>query len=204
MEKGKFIVFEGIDGSGKTTQSNMIYNKLLNEGKKVFKTFEPTNRPIGKLLRTYLSGEIKADSKTLAGLFASDRLDHFLNDDDGIVKLYNEGYIIICDRNYFSSLAYQDDNDEDFVLNLNSKVREILKPDCHIFIDLKPCDALKRIKKSRENIDIFENEKELNRIYNNYKKYFKRLENEEKIVLIDGDKSLEEIHKDVINCLDNI
>lgn len=186
MKKGKFIVLEGIDGSGKSTQSRMLTRKLQAKGIDVFETLQPTFGDIGKLLRRYLSGELTADPKVLAGLFASDRLNHLLCS-GGILEAYNQGKTIICDRNYFSSLAYQDDNDGDFVLDINQKAREILKPDVHIFIDLKPIDALNRIKESdREFTEIFENEKELNRIYANYHKYFELLKDEENIIKIDG------------------
>lgn len=204
MLKGKFIVFEGIDGSGKSTQSTLLYNKLLSQNVKAHKTFEPTNRPIGTLLRQYLKGEYLADKKVLAGLFASDRLDHFLNQEDGIVKLVNDGVTVVCDRNYLSNFAYQADEDVNFVPSLNKKVREILKPDAHVYIDISTKVALERILKARENIDIFENEKALNEISENYKKYFKLLENEENIIIVDGNRSEQEIACDVYQRLSHL
>lgn len=197
MLKGKFIVFEGIDGSGKSTQANLLYRRLIEQNIDTHKTFEPTNRPIGTLLRTYLKGELSCDTKVLAGLFASDRLDHFLNEDDGIIKLVNNGVTVVCDRNYLSNFAYQADEDENFVPSLNQKVRDMLKPDAHIFIDISTEVALDRIKKNRDVIDIFENEKALKEISANYKKYFKILENEEKIIVIDGNRDEKAIADDV-------
>lgn len=198
MLKGKFIVFEGIDGSGKTTQSTLLYNKLIEKNIKVHKTFEPTNSPIGKLIRQYLSGENKGQQMALAGLFASDRLDHFFNGEQGIVNLINSGVTVVCDRNYLSNFAYQfDENDEDFVPLLNQKVREILKPDVHIYIDTSIDVAMSRILKTRENIDIFENKKSLEKISSNYKKCFEKFKNEENILIINGNLSENEIAEEV-------
>ncbi|MFI3227314.1 MAG: dTMP kinase [Clostridia bacterium] len=204
MLKGKFIVFEGIDGSGKSTQSALLYNKLCSMDIKSHKTFEPTNRPIGSLLRKYLKGELSCDKKVLAGLFASDRLDHYLNDEDGIIKQVNNGVTVVCDRNYMSNFAYQADEDEDFVPSLNEKVRGMLKPDAHVFIDVSIDEALDRIAKNRENIDIFENKKALTQIRENYKKYFEIFKNEENIIIIDGNRSEQAISDEVFSKLSHL
>lgn len=196
---GKLIVFEGVDGSGKSTQSTLLYNKLKEQNMLVSKTFEPTNRPIGTLLRKYLCGELTADKKVLAGLFASDRLDHYLNEDDGILKLINDGFTVICDRNYLSSFAYQADDDENFVPSLNKKVRELLKPDLHIFIDVSVDVALERIAKSRDNIEVFENRQSLIDIRKNFDNVFNKFKNEENILIVDGNKSPDELSNDIFN-----
>lgn len=196
---GKFIVFEGIDGSGKSTQSDMLCNKLKSENILVTKTFEPTNGEIGTLLRKYLRGEISTDKKVLAGLFASDRLDHFLNAENGIIKLISDGYTVICDRNYLSNFAYQADEDENFVPMLNQKARELLKPDIHIYVDVSIDVALERISKSREDIDVFENKQSLLEVTSNYKKIFKQFKNEENILIVDGNKSVDEVAEDIFN-----
>ncbi len=194
MNKGKFIVLEGIDGSGKSTQCELLCAKLA-EKYSVHKTFQPTKDEIGSLLRKYLIGEYEADNLVLATLFASDRLNHLLKK-DGLLERYNRSEIIVCDRNYFSSFAYQGTED-DFVIEINRKAREILKPDLHIFIDVDVKTALKRINENRDSTEIFENEQKLTSVYNNYIKYFKKLENEENIIFIDGNRSLEEISNEI-------
>ena len=90
MKKNLFIAFEGIDGSGKSTQVKMLAEKLISEGHKVYTTFEPTDSPIGSIIRNIMKGRMQADHKTIAGLFVADRLDHLLNEVNGIVKKMKE------------------------------------------------------------------------------------------------------------------
>lgn len=196
INKGKFIVFEGIDGSGKSTQAKLLTDKLEQKGINVYKTFEPTTSSIGSLIRLYLAGELKCDKSVLASLFASDRLDHFLSK-NGIMNKVENGISVICDRNYLSNIAYQYDEDEDFALKMNYKVREMLKPDIHIFIDVEPKLALERILNVRKNIDIFENEQSLIQIKANYLKCFEKLKDEENIIIIDGNKPQEQVLQDI-------
>src|ERR1041385_8108335 len=105
--KNLFIALEGIDGSGKSTQTKLLTEKLTGQGHRVYSTFEPTDNQIGKMIRSIFRGEVKADHRVIAGLFVADRLDHLLNEDYGIVKKLAEGYTVICDRYCFSSYAYQ-------------------------------------------------------------------------------------------------
>lgn len=201
MHQGKFIVFEGIDGSGKSTQIKLLHQNLNNS----FVTAEPTRSDIGLLLRKYLSGEKKVHTDVLAMLFASDRLDHFLNDDDGILKMISQGIDVLCDRNYFSSFAYQDNlDDEKFILDINAKARSFLKPDVHIFIDVCPEKALERIKNNRNKVEIFENLDALTNIYNNYHKYFELLKNEENIFIVDGNRPKEIISEEIFEYISNL
>jgi dTMP kinase len=95
--KNLFIALEGIDGSGKSTQTKLLTEKLTAQGHKVYSTFEPTNNQIGKLIRDILRGKAKADHRVIAGLFVADRLDHLLNEEYGIVKKLEEGYTVIMD-----------------------------------------------------------------------------------------------------------
>jgi len=79
---GKFIVFEGIDGSGKTTQIELLKSKLQSIGQNVHMTTEPTDRSVGRLIRQILRKEINTSEETLAALFVADRLDHIQNEDE--------------------------------------------------------------------------------------------------------------------------
>src|SRR5436190_1426688 len=98
MHKGKFIAFEGIDGSGKSTHMRLLKQGLEEKGYKVYDTFEPTDNKIGTLIRSILKGTEKADNRTIAALFAADRLHHLLNTNDGILNKLDEGYIVLTDR----------------------------------------------------------------------------------------------------------
>ncbi|MFI5196773.1 MAG: dTMP kinase, partial [Chitinophagales bacterium] len=106
MKHNLFIALEGTDGSGKSSQVKLLAEKLENAGHKVYATFEPTDGVIGSMVRNILRGGIKADNRTIAALFLADRLDHLLNETNGIVKKLGEGYTVITDRYYFSSYAY--------------------------------------------------------------------------------------------------
>ena len=91
--KGKFIVFEGIDGSGKSTQINFLVNKLKEAGISYYTTAEPSDGPIGVMIRQILTGERKMDNKVIAALFAADRLDHILNEENGILNKIENGIL---------------------------------------------------------------------------------------------------------------
>ena len=106
-EKGRFIVFEGIDGSGKTTQIRLLAEHLKRAGRKVHITAEPTTSVSGGLLRDALCGARKRSPGELAALFLLDRINHNVCPVNGIEKLTSDGYDVICDRYYYSSLAYQ-------------------------------------------------------------------------------------------------
>ena len=86
MGKGIFIAFEGIDGSGKSTQIQLLNEKIKEKGIRCYQTCEPSSGPIGSLTRQILTGRIKTDNRVVAAMFAADRLDHLLNDVDGIAK----------------------------------------------------------------------------------------------------------------------
>ena len=103
MSKGIFIAFEGIDGSGKSTQIQMLTNRIQEEGIRCYQTCEPSGGPIGSLTRQILTGRIKTDNRVIAAMFAADRLDHLLNEVDGIVAKIEDGITVITDRYYFSS-----------------------------------------------------------------------------------------------------
>ena len=89
--KGKFIVFEGTDGSGKSTQMKMLFKYLAGRGVSCFCTREPTDSPFGALLRSCLTGRVEADEHTIAAMFAADRLDHINNGVNGIKKSFPKG-----------------------------------------------------------------------------------------------------------------
>ena len=80
-----FIVVEGLDGSGKTTQIELLRDQLQGLGEACYLTSEPTDLPTGKLLRSILSGAINADPRTVAALFATDRIEHLFNAHTGIL-----------------------------------------------------------------------------------------------------------------------
>lgn len=187
MKKGSFIVFEGIDGSGKTTQITKLYQALEAEGKSVIITREPTDGNIGKLLRSYLVGEKTADIRAIAPLFAADRLDH-ITAKGGISDVLSQGKILLCDRYYLSSFAYQAlDCDMDWVIEMNRTAKELAKPDIHIFLDVPADISMSRVKKRGET-ELFEQLERQQRVRENFFKLFEYFKNEENILVFDGTK----------------
>ena len=189
--KGHFIVFEGIDGSGKTTQINLLKRRIEENHFICHTTKEPTGRPGGCLFRQCLAGRVKTDELTLAALFAADRLDHILNDDDGLLKKLEEGISVISDRYILSTYAYQSVRVPfDWVKDLNSMAAGKIHPDCHIFIDTDPDTALERISKGRPGTELFENKKRLTEVRKRYFELFEELKDTENIIIADGTKSI--------------
>lgn len=192
--KGKFIVFEGIDGSGKTTQIEMLEKRLKDEGKKVFRTAEPTDAPSGKALREALSGAVKRTPTELAALFLLDRINHNVDKEKGIKKLLDEGYFIICDRYYYSSLAYQGSEiDGDWVARINLDCPDIATPDVCVFLDVSPDEAIERISKNRETTEIYEKKEKLADVRQKYFKVFEKLKDRDNIKVVDASGSPEEV-----------
>lgn len=201
-KKGKFIVFEGIDGSGKSTQLHILAERMSKLGRKCHETLEPTYGPIGSLLHNILSGRIKADPKVIAGLFVSDRLDHLLNETDGICGKIDSGITVLCDRYYFSSYAYQGvDVPLEWVLKANSLCADTLKPDLTVFIDVAPERAMKRINSGRTQTELFENTERLTAVRQGYMEIFEKLKNDENIVIIDGSGSVDKISERVFRAV---
>jgi dTMP kinase len=204
-KRGKFIAFEGIDGSGKSTQMQLLWQELETRGHKVYSTFEPTDNKIGSAIRAILKGEDKADERTIAALFAADRLHHILNENDGIIKKLNEGFIVLCDRFYFSSYAYHSVHmDMEWVIEINKKSAEVLRPDLNLFIDVSPEVAMKRIQASRVEIELYETMDILKKVYHNYHIAFDKMKNAEHIVTIEGNASTEVIAASIRDVLRNI
>ncbi len=199
-KKGHFIVFEGIDGSGKTTQINLLKKRIEECNIRCFETREPTDGPVGSLLRQCLTGRTKADELTLAALFAADRLDHLMNDTDGLCKKIDEGISVISDRYILSTYAYQSVRVPlKWVMDMNSMAADTLRPDCHIFIDVEPDITLERMAAGRFHQELFENKKRLTEVRNRYFELFEQLKEKENIIIINGNQSIEKISEDIWN-----
>lgn len=205
MRKNLFIALEGIDGSGKSTQVKLLAEKATAAGHKVYTTFEPTDGHIGKLLRNILKGNIKADNKAIAGLFLADRLDHLLNEANGLLKKMAEGYTVISDRYYFSSYAYHSVHmDMEWVIACNSMCAQLLRPDVNVFIDVSPEESMRRITANREVPELYETSDMLSKVRAKYHEAFDRLKEEERIVTVNGNAPVESIAADIWMSIQNI
>lgn len=192
---GKFIVFEGIDGAGKTTQAELLAKKLREDGKKVVMTAEPTGFEGGKRLRDALSGRIKKSECEMAVMFVADRIEHNIHPTEGIRALVNEGAYVICDRYYYSTLAYQGQStDYGWVKEMNLSCPEISRPDLCIYLDLTPAQSLERITKGRESVEIYENEETLTKVRNTFLSVIEDMRNEgDRIERVDAYDTVENI-----------
>jgi len=192
--QGKFIVFEGIDGSGKSTQLQILAERLKNEGYKIYSTSEPTDSPIGAIIRNIFKGRIEADHKTITALFLADRLDHLQNATNGIIDKLKNGYIVICDRYYLSSYAYHGVHMPiDWVIQLNSVCSDLLRPDLNIYIDIDPETSMKRLNIGRDNIELYESLSNLEMVRIKYLESIEMLGNIEHILTVNGNDTMDSI-----------
>ena len=198
-ERGKFIVFEGIDGAGKTTQINLLANYLREQGGAVYCTAEPTETVSGGLLRDALSGVTHRTVCEMAAMFVFDRINHNVNPVNGIQKMLADGFDVICDRYYYSSLAYQGSGtDPEWVSNMNLNCPEIMRPDVCIFLDLTPEQSMARINRNRATQEIYENEEKLTLVRNQFYRVFEQLSERDNIQIVNAYRSVEEIHADIV------
>ncbi len=204
MKKNLFVAFEGIDGSGKSTQVNLLAQSLEKAGHKVYCTFEPTGSPIGTIIRKIFKHEMEADERVIAALFAADRLDHLLNKENGIIKKLEEGYTVITDRYYFSSYAYHSVHvPMEWVIETNSLSAGLLRPDINIYIDVDPELSMKRLNSGRSNIELYETLENLTAVRKKYMEAFELLKAKEHVFITDGNQPIEtiaaNIWKEIVN-----
>lgn len=205
--RGKFIVIEGLDGSGKTTQTKILTEKLIKNGVNVINQAEPTPHAFGKMCREVLSGRKKCKKSQLALLFTADRIDHNVNEEDGITQHIQMGNTVISDRYYYSTLAYQGvDVGMNWLMSLNLDCEDIRKPDLCIFLDLTPEKSMARIRANRreDEIEIYENEKYLTDIRKRFYHVIELLKDRENIVVINADGAVDEVASEIEKAVMNL
>lgn len=192
LKKGFLIVFEGIDGSGKTTQARMLFETLRERGFDVILSREPTDSIYGQKIRELAQGKRASTSpEDEYLLFINDRKFHV----DNLIKpALNNRKIVILDRYYFSTIAYQG------ALGLDpEKIRSenalfAPEPDLIFIINIQPRRGLNRIRDGRnEAPNLFEQEESLEKV----KDIFDSMK-DACIVRIDGEKSIADIHVEVL------
>ncbi len=188
--EGKFIVFEGIDKSGKETQAKMLYDYLHKKGIPVTYTEEPSPKnAIGRLIKKWLVGQATVTSgKAITLLYTADRFEHLKK---VIIPALNTGKNVICDRFFYSTIAYESaifGVDREWIRSLHEEIR---KPDVVIFIDIDPEISLKRERSSPN--DRLEKVGLLKKVRESYK----GMVNEERFFVVNGDRTKEEVFNDV-------
>ncbi len=178
-----YICLEGIDGSGKSTQVDMLINWLKKCGIEVFRVFEPTDSPAGRLIRNMLLNPNATNEnfqKTLALLFAADRI--ILMDE--VTEAEKRGKIVVSDRCFYSSLVYQ--NGADWIAEINKFAK---KPDIVLLMDIDPETAISRC----EGKDSFEDIDFLTKI----RKRYLDLAEKEDFMVVNAKNGLNKVHDDI-------
>ena len=196
--RGRVIVFEGIDGAGKTTQIDLLERRLREAGRRVHRTAEPTESTTGGLLRDALAGLTPRSACEMAALFTADRVFHNVNPANGIEHMLAAGADVICDRYYYSTLAYQGSEIRgDWAFDANLNCPEIRHPDVCLFLDLTPEQSLARISRGRMTQEIYENKQKLEQVRQKFYNVFDRLGDEDRIIIIDANRPAEEIAEEI-------
>lgn len=194
---GKFVVFEGLDGSGQSTQAALLADYFIKQGEKVLLTKEPTKTTVaGKKISQVLDEKIKISPLALQELFVKDRAEHLKKE---IIPALKQGKIVISDRYFFSTLAFGGlDVPMNELVRLNDK---FIYPDIIFFLRVRPEECLRRIVSRGEGIKFFEKLNKLKKILKNYQKTIKIFTS---VATINGEKSIEAISKKIISSLKKI
>lgn len=195
---GRFLVLEGLDGAGTTTQAARLCERLRREGRRVHVTAEPSGGPIGALVRQVLRGRVGGgvggregfDPRALALLFAADRLDHVNVE---IAPKLAAGIDVVCDRFTLSSLAYQGAQlgELAWIAELN---RAAARPDATLFLRVRPEVALRRRQAASVDREIFEVDAFQRKVARSYAEAIRRVRRAgERVVELDGEAPVDAV-----------
>ena len=207
MNKGLFIVFEGPDGSGKTTIIKLVEEHLKERNIEFISTREPGGISISEQIREVILNKdnTEMDGRTEALLYAASRRQHLV---EKVIPALNDGKLVLCDRFVLSSLAYQGYARElgiDEVMSINEFAIEGYMPDKNILFDIEPELGLKRIEKNKE--------REINRLDLEALEFHKKVREgyliitdkfSDKVEKIDASKSINEVKNDVLNIIEKL
>lgn len=193
--RGAFIVLEGLDGAGTTTQSQRLASALQGSGERILVTRQPSDGPLGTMLRQVLTGRLglpghkgPLTEDTLALMFAADRLDHLAST---IEPALERGEVVVCDRYVLSSLAYQGSAlPTAWIESLNERAR---RPDLTLFLEVDVKVASRRRGARGSNPELFEQDERQRRVARHYQSAVRRRTTRERIVRLDGSASVEEV-----------
>lgn len=202
LARGKFIVFEGLDGSGLSTQADLLKDWMEKQDLPVYLTKEPTAGPVGALIRLALGRRLSFSASNqdndaiIALLFAADRMDHLATD---IIPKLQAGVHVICDRYYLSTFAYQSRSvDLSWLRALHARC---IRPDLIILLDVPPQVCCQRIAEHRWHVEIYENEATLEGVRQRYHDIAAQLRAEGhdiRVVAGDGKRSIAEVHAAIL------
>lgn len=211
LYKGSYIVVEGIDGSGKTTQISGLAEYFKKQGKEVIVTGEPRKDKgiFGKLIQEILLSEKKIPSVAFQYLFSADRAVHL---EDVIIPALKSGKIVLSDRCFWSAIPYgimdhmMGENDGEYSYEMGkviltaqsilSMYHQFLLPDKTFYLDISLDTAMKRIKKGGKQIEIYEDREKLAKIMLGYQWLVNEFPKE--IQVVDGEKSVESVTNKIV------
>ncbi len=197
--KNMFIVFEGIDGCGKTTQLKLT-SKFLKEkypNYKIVVTKEPTDSIIGSLIKNIINNNINIDQLAMQLLFTADRAEHVAE----IRKMLDKNAIVLCDRYMFSTFSYGASKmlDVEFLKQAN---RKFPIPDMTFIFDVDPKEAIGRILKRSNNVSENKMYEKLDILNAARQEFLKMKEQFSNYYIIKGDNSIDKINKEVISIIE--
>ncbi|HUW21656.1 MAG TPA: dTMP kinase [Candidatus Bathyarchaeia archaeon] len=191
---GFFVVIEGLDGCGASSQIEPVAEALRIGNKEVTTTSEPTDNILGGLLRGALTGVYRLPPASLQLLFVADRLHHL---DRLIEPVLKKGELVLCDRYFWSTIAYGSiDLDFNWLLEIN---QYCLLPDLSIFLKVDPLTCFQQIKKSRFGLELFENRQKLDQVWRIYEKLARKYPRE--IVFVDGERVSSEVKSNILKAI---
>jgi len=197
---GLFIVLEGLDGSGTTTQSLRLAEHLRAMGIAAVVTSEPTPGPLGSVIRQAIEKRLTLDPRALAAAFAADRLDHYFNPINGIQSQLAAGSVVISDRYALSSLAYQSlDAPLEWLLMLNCQAPP---PDLQVLLRVSPEVAWKRIGQRAGADELYHVPDKLRRIAENYERAAELHHPLAKCIAVDGELPANEVFAAVLGAVE--
>ena len=194
---GKFIVIEGLDGSGKNVQIDLLIDFLNNlpaqagKRKEVVITKEPTmESEAGRKIKQALKKEIIIEPLEMQKFYVQDRKEHLENK---VIPALKNGNFVVSSRYAFSTFAYggSDGLDVDLLIRMNE---EFLLPDLTIVIDVNPEPCMERIERRGEPKELFEKKEKLAKVNEFYKKFPQMFKN---VIMINGERPIPEVFEDI-------
>ena len=218
MKRGEFIVFEGNDGCGKTTQiQRFISNFKKNYPyESIHATREASDGPIGKVLReVYLEGKRDIDESIINMIYVADRYDHIMNREDGILVTLDQGINVVCDRFYYSSFAYdtyRHVNDRNVwqkefweIVNRNKSNISAIVPDIVFYIRTHPNTVIDHLSHRSDAPTVYEHAGKLKKIHRSYERVMEMMKwAHHPIITINGDQSVDRVAEDIWDAYQNM
>lgn len=208
--KGLYIAFEGIDGSGKTTQIELLRSYFEKKEKTVVVTSEPRKEKsqIGRLIHKILNAKVYVPSSSMQYLYSAERVD---NHENVVIPALKKGSVVISHRCFWSAVAYGVfDKGEVQYKNANtnaimvaqgilSHYYQFIAPDLALYLDISSGTALKRLSGMKKSFEIYEKKKSLERVLLGYRYLAKNFPKE--ITVLQGERNSKEIAKEAIEKL---